>query len=64
LVDFRLHDLRHTAASYLAMQGCSLAEIAALLGHRSLEVTRRYAHLSTGHLQGLASRLDATLFAK
>jgi integrase len=44
--DFRFHDLRPTAASYLAMQGCSLAEIAEVLGHRSLDVTRRYAHLS------------------
>jgi integrase len=61
LTDFRFHDLRHTAASYLAMSGCSLAEIAALLGHRSLEVTRRYAHLSTDHLHGLASKLDAML---
>jgi integrase len=60
--DFVFHDLRHDAASRLAMSGASLAEIAALLGHRSLEVTRRYAHLSTDHLHGLASRLDATLF--
>jgi integrase len=62
LEDFRFHDLRHSAASYLAMSGCSLAEIAELLGRRSLDVTRRYAHLSTDHLAGLAARLDSKLF--
>jgi integrase len=35
LHDFTFHDLRHTAASYLAMSGATLAEIAAVLGHKS-----------------------------
>jgi hypothetical protein len=33
--DFRFHDLRHSAASYLAMNGASLAEIAEVLGHKA-----------------------------
>ena len=36
LTDFHWHDLRHTAASYLAMSGVSLVEIAKVLGHRTL----------------------------
>ncbi|MFC1578982.1 tyrosine-type recombinase/integrase, partial [Pseudomonadota bacterium] len=47
--NFRFHDLRHTAASYLAMNGATLLEIGEVLGHRNLETTRRYAHLSIDH---------------
>jgi len=47
--DFRFHDLRHSAASYLAMNGASLAEIAEVLGHKTLQMVKRYAHLSEGH---------------
>jgi integrase len=43
----RFHDLRHTCASYLAQSGASLLEVADVLGHRSLAMTRRYAHLTT-----------------
>ena len=34
--DFRFHDLRHTAASYLAMSGATLSEIAQILEHKIL----------------------------
>ncbi|MCB1927740.1 MAG: site-specific integrase [Rhodocyclaceae bacterium] len=44
--DFRWHDLRHTAASYLMMCGVSSMEVAKILGHRTLEMTARYSHLS------------------
>jgi integrase len=47
--DFRFHDLRHTCASYLASQGASLLEIADTLGHRTLSMVKRYAHLAQGH---------------
>ncbi len=43
--DFRFHDLRHSAASYLAMNGASLAELAEILGHKTLQMVKRYAHL-------------------
>jgi len=44
--DFRFHDLRHTCASYLAGQGASLLEIGNVLGHRTMQMTMRYAHLT------------------
>ncbi|MBN2887209.1 MAG: site-specific integrase [Chromatiaceae bacterium] len=43
---FRWHDLRHSAASFMAAQGASLVEIGAVLGHRSAQTTRRYSHLT------------------
>jgi len=59
--DFHWHDLRHTAASYLAMSGVSLVEIAKVLGHRTLQMVARYSHLSDEHIvetgQKLADRL-------
>ena len=48
--NFRIHDLRHSCASYLAMSGVSMGVIAEILGHKSIQMTKRYAHLSTGHL--------------
>lgn len=44
--NFRFHDLRHTAASYLAMNGASLLTIADILGHKNIQMTQRYSHLS------------------
>ncbi len=46
LEDFHFHDLRHSCASFLAMDGAGLHEIAEVLGHSSLDMTRRYAHLT------------------
>lgn len=56
LVDFKFHDLRHSAASYMAMSGASTLEIAAVLGHRTLQMTQRYSHLSVEHLRGVVER--------
>ena len=50
--DFKFHDLRHSAASYLAMSGASLAEIAEVLGHKTLQMVKRYSHLSEQHTAG------------
>ncbi len=60
--DFRFHDLRHCAASYLAMTGASLAELAAILGHRTLQMVQRYAHLSEAHTAGVVARMNAAIF--
>ncbi len=49
LSDFRFHDLRHTCASYLASQGASLPEIADVLGHRTMNMVKRYSHLAQNH---------------
>ena len=59
--NFRIHDMRHSCASYLAMAGVSMGVIAEILGHKSLQMTKRYAHLSTEHLAGvLESVADKT----
>ncbi len=50
---FHWHDLRHSAASFLAKDGASLVEIGAILGHRSANTTKRYAHLTEGHAHTL-----------
>jgi integrase len=60
--DFRFHDLRYTAASYMAMQGVPLLTIGTILGHKNLEVTRRYAHLNTSHLRGVLGNLNDMMF--
>lgn len=51
LDDFRFHDLRHTFASRMAMDGRTLAEIASALGHKTLAMVQRYAHLTDSHVQ-------------
>lgn len=59
--DFRFHDLRHTCASYLAQNGGGLHDIANVLGHRQLDVTRRYAHLTIDSKARLIDRVMGDL---
>ena len=60
--DFRFHDLRHSCASYLAMNGASLAEIADVLGHKTLQMVKRYTHLSELHTAGVVARMNKQIF--
>ena len=60
--DFRFHDLRHSTASYLAMNGASLAEIAEVLGHKTLQMVKRYAHLSEAHTSKVVASMNAKIF--
>ena len=60
--DFRFHDLRHSAASYLAMNGASLNEIAAVLGHKTLSMVQRYAHLSESHKASVVAAMNSRIF--
>lgn len=62
LHDFKFHDLRHSAASYLAMNGASLAEIAEVLGHKTLQMVKRYAHLSEGHTARVVASMNNKIF--
>jgi len=50
--------LRHTAASYLAMAGVDLNTIRDILGHKSLDMVLRYAHLSRSHQASAVGILD------
>lgn len=62
ITDFRFHDLRHTAASMLAESGATLAEIAEVLGHKTLQMVKRYAHLTEGHTRGVLERMNTAAF--
>lgn len=55
--DFRFHDNRHTCASYLAMNGASLLVIAETLGHKDLQMVRRYAHLTQTYTSSVIGQM-------
>jgi integrase len=58
--DFRIHDLRHTCAAWLVSDGAPLAEIRDLLGHSTVLMTERYAHLAPENLRATVARFDAS----
>jgi integrase len=60
--NFRFHDLRHCTASYLAMNGASLTEIAAVLGHKTLSMVKRYSHISDNHTSDVVTRMNNKIF--
>ncbi|MBS0236400.1 MAG: site-specific integrase [Proteobacteria bacterium] len=60
--DFRFHDLRHSAASYLAMGGASAVEIAAVMGHKTLNMVKRYSHLSDAHNAEVVRKMNNKIF--
>ena len=57
----RLHDLRHTFASYLLTTGHTLPMVAKLLGHRQTRTTERYAHLANKPVLEAANKVGSTL---
>lgn len=58
IISFRFHDLRHTYCSQLAMNGVDLKTIQELIGHKTIEMTMRYSHLSPSHKRRAINLLD------
>jgi integrase len=58
ILDFRFHDLRHTAASWMRMNGADIHTVAQLLGHKDLRMAARYQHLSPAFLADAVAMLD------
>jgi len=56
--DFHFHDLRHTFASHLIMEGADITAVKELLGHKTLSMTMRYAHLAPNHKVKAVALLD------
>ena len=64
LDDVNFHTLRHTFASWAVMRGVSLKELQELLGHSSVAMTMRYAHLAPERLRSAVTRLEGLTSSK
>lgn len=60
--NFRFHDLRHTAATMVAMNGGTIPQIAAILGHKSHQMASRYAHLTHDNTRSLLEETMSAVF--
>lgn len=60
--DCHFHDIRHTTASHLMMSGKGLLDVAALLGHKDLQSTKRYSHLSNEYKSKMVEGINETFF--
>ncbi|WP_338570554.1 site-specific integrase [Erwinia billingiae] len=61
ITDFRFHDLRHTWASWLVQAGVPLSALQEMGGWESIEMVRRYAHMSPNHLTEHARKIDGMI---
>ncbi len=57
VTDFRIHDLRHTCAAWLVTNGVPLAEVRDLLGHTTIRMTEKYAHLAPENVRAAVETL-------
>ncbi|MGJ8516874.1 tyrosine-type recombinase/integrase [Carnimonas bestiolae] len=57
--NFRIHDLRHTCAAWLVSKGVPMMEIKDLLGHSSVTMTEKYAHLSPNRVRDAVNKLQS-----
>jgi integrase len=62
--NFCFHDLRHSAASYLGEQGASLAQIGAILGHKTANTTKRYTHFTSSGTEHLVAKMNGSIFGR
>jgi integrase len=60
--DFRFHDLRHCAASYLLEAGATEVQLAEILGHKSLQMVKRYAHLREPESARIIGAMNKRIF--
>jgi integrase len=61
ILDASFHTLRHTAASWLVMEGVDLYAVGQILGHKTPRMTQRYAHLSPAYMAGAVSKMDGIM---
>ena len=61
IADVRLHDLRHTMASHAVMNDVPVPVVSRLLGHSSVQMTLRYAHLADRDIEAAAERVGAAM---
>lgn len=62
ITNFRFHDLRHCCASYLLMNKVPLPVIAEILGHKTYQMVKRYAHLSEDHKWQAIANMNKNIF--
>lgn len=60
----RFHDLRHTVASHIAMNGGSLLDIASVTGHKTMQMVKRYSHLTQKHTAKLLQNTTDEMFSE
>lgn len=60
----RFHDLRHTVASHIAMNGGSLLDIAQVTGHKTMQMVKRYSHLTKKHTAQLLENTTGEMFSE
>ncbi len=58
ITDFRIHDLRHTCVAWLVSAEVSLAEVRDLLGHSTIRMTEKYAHLAPENVRAAVAVLE------
>ena len=58
------YNLRHSCASYLAMNGVGLLDIDEVLGHRTLTTVKRYSHLTEVHTRNVIQRMSQVIFGE
>ena len=60
IADFRIHDMRHTCAAWLVTAGVPLTEVRDVLGHSTVKMTERYAHLAPENVRAAVAKLDGS----